>query len=141
MNETVQDQFATQLKEVNDALRAGRKEGLDMLIPQLKAFMLPAKIKMALATEEEKEIDKTTALFREVWQEINHQTKETLKNTPNAFARVRAYCIEAQNVLNQGDRRTAHSLYQHIRELYPQLDKIQKQKIIPDCNRIVQQLQ
>lgn len=132
-----------QLAELKEALSRERKAGNDVFIAQLKIFPIPAKLKMAEATQTEKDFNAARKLLDEARAELaiaNPHFEEKFKNIPEAFEQVSDCIRQAKEAIKANKKEEAKELYAVIKEHFPLLSREQKAQVMAECREIMQQV-
>jgi folate-binding Fe-S cluster repair protein YgfZ len=137
------ERLKEEFTELKETISHYRKKGNDMFIAWLKIMSIPSKIKMAEATQSDKDILKVQNLIAEAWKEIPQKIypKESFKKTSSAFEQVSSYLAQAKQALQQGNKTEAKRFYQEISRRFPVLSKEEKKAILADCKKLLTELQ
>jgi folate-binding Fe-S cluster repair protein YgfZ len=142
MTEQELEELEDELKELKEKISESRKKGKDALIAWLKVINIPSKIKMAEATNSEKDIIAVRKLIKEAWKELPKEeiSKERFKNVSEIFKQTKSYLDQAKKLLREGEKAEAKYLYGEIRKRFPALTLGQKKAIIEDCRQLINKL-
>ena len=142
-NKSVIEGMKGELAELKDELSRQRKKGIDVFIAQLKIAALPSKLKMAEATQTAKDAAAAQRLIDEVGAELkasSESPEENFKNNQQAFYKIIDYIERAKEAAGHGKKEEAAVLYTYVQEHYKALSPEQKKQILPECQKLAQQL-
>ena len=132
--------FKAELTDLKERLSKGRRLGQDLFIAQIKATAIPAKIKMAEATQSERDFGVVQNLMNELRAELGAPAAQNIKKEPQPFDLVKDYLERAKDAARQGKKEEATVLYGSVKEHFASLSPEQKKAALPDCQLIVQLL-
>ena len=138
-----------ELADLKDELSRQRKRGTDVFIARLKMTVIPSKLKMAEITHSDKDIAVAKNILDEVRAELKTaapkppaELEENFKKEPaeEPINKVKDYIERAEEALLHGKKEEAAGLYSYVREHYKTLSPEQKKQILPECQKLAQQL-
>ncbi|MBN2454500.1 hypothetical protein JXB11_03055 [Candidatus Woesearchaeota archaeon] len=131
-----------ELNELKSAISQLSKKGNDVFIAQLKTMNIPSKIKMAEATQADKDLAAAKRLLADARKEIPEgaMLKENFNKASGAFEQVLNHLAQAKAALKEENKKEARELYREAAKRFPALSGEQKKKIMPDCRVIVESI-
>jgi hypothetical protein len=131
------------LAKLKEELSKRRKLGADVYIAELMATPIASKIKMAEATQTEKDFGTAQHVITAVQEELGFvpsESRQTFKNVPSPFEQVKIYVAQAKEAAGYGKKGEAERLYTSIRECFPLLNAEQKKEVMADCADIFRRI-
>jgi len=151
------DQLKNQLREIRMQLSDIRKHGHDTFIAEQRIHLIPAKIQLAEATKNTKDIQIANQFLQEAMQELE-EAKSSNKNQDeftldHALAQFKAdynqkdmiehalrLAQETHNLIEQGDRDAALGNYVTLRQLYKFMPEHEKRQIYAVTMEVYQKI-
>jgi len=112
-----------------------RKKGKDTSIAELQLLDIPAKMKIANITQDEKDIENIRSAIKQLKQEISEI------ESGSDFDRIHILILETFEHLRKDEKEKAKEKYREIMRIYRELTKELKQTVYSACAELNKRLQ
>lgn len=128
------DKLKDEFIEAQGAVSELRKKGKDTSIAELQLLDIPAKMKIANITQDDKDILNIRYAIKQAKQEISEI------ESGSDFDRIHILILEAFEHLRKDEKEKARDCYKEIMSLYKQLTKDLKETVYSACAELNKRL-